>query len=74
MNNTSQNTQMEQIFFKTPQAFQNECAKHDVKSSSVVTGSGETTGANVFIDGKIAIQLILDETEFENCPSFNRGE
>ena len=65
---------MEQIFFKTSQAFHNECAKHDVKPSSVVTGSGETTGANIFIDGQIAIQLILDETEFNNCSTFQRGE
>lgn len=65
---------MEQIFFKTPQAFQNACFEHDVKPSSIITGSGITTGANVFIDGQIAIQLILDETEFNNCSTFQRGE
>jgi hypothetical protein len=64
---------IEKIFFSNETSFIQACREHGVKPATIDCNGGETIGANIFIDGRIAIKLILDPIEF-HCVEFKNQQ
>ena len=64
---------IQKIHFNNETSFIQACREHGVKPSTLDCDGGETIGANVFIDGRIAIKLILDPIEFD-CAEFKNQQ
>lgn len=70
---------MKTIFFRTQQAFSKQMEKHLTEGATVIEGpvqipGGQTTGAHVFMSGKLTHKLVMDGAVYYASAFHERGE